>query len=107
MLKTLLFAEGDFLPDWVITTLSIVRPCLIAIVAICAIGLIITTLLQSNSNDNNSQALSGGVHESYYSQNKGETRDGKLKKATIIFASIIAVCALLYFITLIINNPTV
>lgn len=107
MFKTLLFVEGDLLPDWVITTLSIVRPTLIAIIALCAIGLITTTLLQSNSNDNNSQALTGGIHESYYSQNRGETRDGKLKKATIIFASIIAVCAILYFVTLIINNPTV
>ncbi len=101
----LLFVDGDLLPDWVITTLSIVRPCLIGIITLCAIGLIVTTLLQSNSNDNTSQALSGGVHESYYSQNKGETRDGKLKKATIIFSSIIAVCAILYFVTLIINNP--
>lgn len=105
MYNLMLFAQGDLLPDWVITMFNIVRPTLIGIIALCSVGLIITTLLQSNSNDNNSQALSGGSHESYYSQNRGETKDGKLKKATIILSSIVAVCTILYFVTLLINNP--
>lgn len=101
----LLFAKGDALPEWIVTSFPIIRIVLVALITVSAVTLIITTLLQSNSNDNGSQALSGGSHESYYEQNKGETRDGKLKKATIITASIIAVCTLLYFITLIIHNP--
>jgi len=67
------------------------------IICLLAIGLIITTILQSSADENGATAVTG--QESYYSQNKGESRDGKLKKLTVIFASIIVFCILLYFIT--------
>lgn len=94
-------------PDWVVTSFPIIRIVLVSICALCALGLIITTLMQSNSTDNTSAALTGGGQESYYMQNKGESKNVKLTRLTIIFASIIAVCIVLYFVTLLIHNPTV
>ena len=64
--------------DWIVSSFPIIRIVLVCIIALCSLTLIVTTLMQSNSNDNSSQALSGGSRESYYAQNKGESRDGKL-----------------------------
>lgn len=86
----------DFMTD----VLPVVREVLIGIVLVCAIGLIVSTLLQSSADENGVTAVTG--QESYYSQNKGESRDGRLKKITIILSSIIAVCTVLYFVTWII-----
>lgn len=86
----------DFMTD----VLPVVREVLIGIVLICAIGLIVSTLLQSSADENGATAVTG--QESYYSQNKGESRDGRLKKITIILSSVIAICTVLYFVTWII-----
>ena len=64
--------------------------------------MIITTLLQSSADENGATAVTG--QESYYSQNKGESRDGKLKRVTTICAIIIAVCTVLYFVSFLING---
>ncbi len=92
-MKYLLLASSDFVTN----VLPVVRYVCVGIIAACAIALIITTLLQSSADENGATAMTG--QESYYSQNKGESRDGKLKKWTIIFASIITFFTLLYFIT--------
>ena len=91
--------QGDF---WT-TFLPILRYILFFIVIVCAITIIVTTLMQSNDSNNGIDAVMGS-QESYYAQNKGSSRDGKLKLATIIMASIAVFCIILYFITEIINR---
>lgn len=98
MLKFLLAAESDF----VTTVFPVVRYVLIVIIFLCALAMIVTTLMQSSSDENGATAVTG--QESYYSQNKGESRDGKLKKITAICAIVIAVSAILYFVSLLING---
>ncbi len=88
--------------DWITTFLPILRYVLFFIVIACSIIVIITVLMQSNSS-NEGNPLSG-IQESYYAKNKGSTRDGKLKLTTIICASIIIVCVIVYFITEIVNK---
>ena len=85
--------------DFVINVFPIIRIVLLAIVTICCIVLIITTLMQSSANQAGSSAITGGSSESYFSQNRDNTRDGKLKRITITMASTLAVCIVLYFIT--------
>lgn len=91
--------QGDF---WT-TFLPILRYILFFIVIVCAITIIVTTLMQSNDSNNGIDAVMGS-QESYYAQNKGSSRDGKLKLTTIIMASIAVFCIILYFITEIINR---
>ena len=43
-----------------------------------------------------------GQQESYYSKNKGGSRDGKLKRITIAVSVILAVLVVLYFVSIII-----
>ena len=69
----------------------------------CAIVMMITILMQSNSSDGSLDVMTGS-QESYYSQNKGSSRDGKLKIITIVMASIIFVCIVLYLVTMLING---
>ena len=89
--------------DFITKVFPVLRYVLFGIIALCAIVLIVTVLLQSNSSADGTSALSGS-QESYYAQNKGSTRDGKLKIITIVMASVIAFCAILYFVTEIINK---
>ena len=88
--------------DFITSVFPVLRFVLVGIIFVCAIVMIVTTLLQSSADENGATAVTG--QESYYSQNKGESRDGKLKKITTICAIVIAVCTLLYFISFLING---
>lgn len=94
MLKNLLaFA----MPNWVINSFPIIRQVLMVIIAVCAVMLIIVTLIQPSEGEGGANVITGS-NESFYSQNKASSRQGKLKRLTIALAIIIAVCVLLYFI---------
>ena len=66
------------MPYWVTSSFPIIRIVLVCMIAICAVIMIVTTLLQSNANDDGQSALTGSSQESYYAQNKGESRNVKL-----------------------------
>lgn len=89
--------------DFWTKSLPIVRYVLFFLIAACAIVMIITVLMQSNDSDGSIDVVTG-AQESYYSQNKGSSRDGKLKIITIVMASIIFVCIVLYLVTMLING---
>ena len=77
----------------------IFRYVVFGIVVACAIVMIITTLMQSNDSSQSLDAFTGGKQESYYSQNKGASRDNILKRITIAMAVIIFVCIILFFVS--------
>ena len=85
--------------DGVYNFLNVSRYVLFGIVIACAITLIVTTLMQSNETDSTLNAFTGAKQESYYSQNKGASRDSILKRITIAMAIIIAVCIIAFFVT--------
>lgn len=97
-----LLAEGNQ-SDFLTKTLPILRIVLFFLIVACAIIITITIIMQSNSSDNSLDVVSG-KQESYYAQNKGSSRDGKLKILTIIMACIIFICVILYFVTVLINT---
>lgn len=92
----------DLTPAWITDSFPIIRYVLMFIVAIAAITLIVSTLMQE-SQEGGANAITG-TQESYYSQNKGRTKEGILKKITIAMASIIAISIVLFFVTIIIEN---
>lgn len=85
------------LPTWVTTSFPIIRKILIAIIGISALLLIIVVLCQSSSTSGGTNVLLGEI-ESYYAQNKGQSRQGKLRKWTVILSSVIFGLTILYFI---------
>lgn len=95
-METTLFAAAS---DFWTTVIPIARPILLGIITLCAIVMIITTLLQSSANQAGSSAISGGATESYFSQNRDNTKDGRLKRITITMSSIMLACLVLYFLS--------
>lgn len=93
----LLFAGPE--SDFITVGFPIIRAILLGIVTLACLVMIVTTLLQSSANQNGSSAISGGATDTYFSQNKDNSRDGKLKRTTIWMVSIMAVCVVLYFVT--------
>ncbi len=88
--------------DWISSSFPIIRIVLFCLIVACAIILIVTTLFQ-NEDSNNTDVITG-QQESYYSRNKGGSRDAKLKLVTIITAIIAVVCVILYFVSLLIYD---
>lgn len=103
MISFLLETGTGLQSDFITTFFPILRIVLVSIMFLCAVGIIIAVLIQSDAASGGTNAISG-TRESYYAQNKGDSRDGKLKKWTVIMSSIIAVSVLIYYITLLINR---
>ena len=89
-------------PAWVETAIPIIRYVFMFLMAAAAIALIVVALMQ-DSQEGGANAITG-TQESYYSQNKGRSKQGILKKITIAMASIIAIVIVLFFITIIVEN---
>lgn len=87
-------------PIWVSDSFPIFRIVLFCLVVACAIILIVTTLFQNE--DSNDADVITGQQESYYSKNKGGSKDATLKLITIITSIIAVVCVILYFVSLLI-----
>ena len=94
--------DNEVRPDLETTGLRIFRYILFFLIVACSIIIIVTVLMQSNSSSEGDPTT--GIQESYYSKNKGSTRDGKLKIITIVCSAIIMVSVIAYFITEIFNK---
>lgn len=64
--------------------MEILKTILIVIYTIVCLALIIISLMQNSQEDGASSAIVGGSSSSFYEKNKGRTKEGKLKKWTII-----------------------
>lgn len=91
--------DGEIISDFWTTFLPILRYILFGIIIAAAIVMIITTLMQANDSNNSLEAFTGTAQESYYSQNKGASRDAILKRITISMAVIIFVCIIIFFVS--------
>lgn len=91
--------NDELVSDFWAGALPIIRYVLFGLIIACAIVMIITTLMQSNDSSKSLDAFTGATQESYYSKNKGASRDSILKRITIAMAVIIFVCIILFFVT--------
>ena len=96
-MQNLLFA----FPQWLVDTILVSRTVILCITALLALTIIVTVLMQNNSSSGGTNVMTG-VTESYYSQNKGSSREGRLKKITTICSICVVVLVVIYFITRII-----
>lgn len=94
-----LLLEGELASDFATKVLPVLRYILFGIIVLAAIVMIVTTLMQSNNSSDNLDAFTGTKQESYYSQNKGASKDSILKRITIAMAIIIFVCVITFFVT--------
>ncbi len=94
MFFNLLGATG--LPVWVTNSFPIARQVLMVFVFICAIALIVVTMIQPGETSG-SNVITGGS-ESYYSKNKASSREGRFKRLTIVLSILMAVAIVIYCI---------
>jgi len=71
--------------------MEIVKYVLIAIYAIICLALIILVLKQNKTDGGASGTVVGSSSSNFYEKNKGNTAEGKMKKATIILMIVFAV----------------
>lgn len=74
---------------------DVMRTLLIIIYAIVAVILTILTLAQSKEDSGVSGTIVGGGSDSFYDKNKGRTKEGKMKKLTIILGVAFIILAIL------------
>lgn len=83
---------------FVSTVLPIARIVLMCICGACALVLI-AVVMSMESNPEGGANIITGASDSFYSQNMGSTKEGRLKRIMIVFSIIFAVCAVLFFCT--------
>lgn len=71
--------------------MEIVKYILIIIYVIVCLALIVVAMMQSKDDSGLSGAMTGSSSSNFYEKNKGRTREGKLKRWTIILGVAFAV----------------
>ena len=71
--------------------MEIVKNIIIVIYLIVCVALIFVTTKQSKDDNGASSTVMGASASNFYEKNKGKTREGKLKKATIILAVVFVI----------------
>ncbi len=85
------------MPDWISNSFPIIQTILIILVAIVAIIVLVAILFTTPNTSGGSNAVTG-VNESYFMQNKGTSKEGKLKRIIITGAVLVLVFTILYFV---------
>ena len=71
--------------------MQILKTILIIVDIILALGVIILVMLQRKDDQGMSGAITGAAANNFLDKNKGRTREGKMKRMTIIFSIAFAV----------------
>lgn len=73
--------------------MEIVKYIVLILYVIVCITLIILATMQTKENSGTSGTITGSSTNNFYEQNKGRTKEGRLKKWTIIFGILFVVLA--------------
>ena len=71
--------------------MTVLKYVLLAIYAVVCLALIVLTTIQNKDNSGNSTTITGSSSNNFYNQNKGKTKEGKIKRWTIILGIAFAV----------------
>lgn len=71
--------------------MQVLKIILIIVDIILALGVVILVMLQHKEDQGMSATITGSSANNFLDKNKGRTREGKLKRMTIIFAIVFAV----------------
>ena len=77
--------------------LTTIRSILLILTAIAAIAIIVAVSIQPSNPDGGRNVITG-TNDSYYAQNKGDTKEGRLKKIIIICSVIILVLTVAFYV---------
>ena len=83
----------------VITTLQVFERICLVLIALLALVLIVLVFMQITGGGETNNVITGNK-DSYYSQNKSGSREGRITKLIYIALGVIAVLSVVYFILL-------
>ena len=72
----------------------------ICLMAIAAIALIVVVMMQKGTQDNISAISGGSNNDTFFGKNKGRSREGKLKIATIVIGILLVILSIVYIVVL-------
>ena len=73
---------------------EIIRNVILVIYVLVCIILIVLATIQTRENSGASQTVTGAGANNFYEQNKGRTKEGKLKRMTIVSGVLFVVLAI-------------
>jgi len=73
--------------------MEIVKNILLVIYGLVTVALIIVTLIQSKESTGVTSTITGSSTNNFYNQNKGRTKEGRMKRWTITLGVLFAVLA--------------
>ena len=79
------------------TLLTTIRSIVLILTAIAAIVIIVAVLIQPSNPDGGRNVITG-TNDSYYAQNKGSTKEGRLKKLIVISSVLILVLTIAFYV---------
>ena len=85
-------------PGWITDSFPYIQAGLVIIIALCCVVMIIGILASPPEASQGSNVVTG-ASESYYTKNRSGNNQGRIRNLIIICASIIAICAILFFIS--------
>lgn len=80
-----------------ITFISVLKIVFISYIGLGAIAMIVLILMQPSNSQGGITGITGTT-ETYYSHNKGATKEGRMKRATAYLAISILLVAILFFV---------
>lgn len=95
--------NAQTIPVWIENSFPIIQIVLLSLIAICSLLVIIAVLKKQSNPESGTNAITG-ISDSYYMQNKGNTKEGRLQKLIIWSVSLIFAFTVIYFILQLILN---
>lgn len=74
--------------------MEFIKGLLMVIYVAVAVVLIVLTLIQTKDGSGASSTVTGSSTNNFYNQNKGRTKEGKMKRTTIILGIVFVVLAI-------------
>ena len=83
---------------WVSKVIPVVRYIILIMLAIIAVATIVLVFMQIGQGGNSTNVVTGNA-DSYYSQNKGGSSEGRITRLIYICVGILVILSILFFIT--------
>lgn len=89
--------------SWVTKVVPIVRYIILILMAIIAVATIALVFMQIGQGGNSTNVVTGNA-DSYYSQNKGGSREGRITRLIYVCVGLLVLLSILFFVTFNIYN---
>jgi len=84
--------------QWVSDSFPVIQLVFVILMTLSAVIMIIAVLASPPQTGIGNNAITGAA-ESFYTKNKGKNNQGRLRMLIIVCASLIAFCAVMYFVS--------